>query len=125
MQKIVEKAYPLCLVAARHHRKNGKLPPSLEVTIVSDRTIAAVHKDFMGIEGPTDVITFPYGEIVISAETARRNARHFENRIEAELALYVIHGILHLLKFDDKAPNDASLMRKEQQKILKAVCRKI
>ena len=46
----------------------------IEVSVVSDRTIAAVHRRFMDIRGATDVITFEHGEIVISGETAARHA---------------------------------------------------
>ena len=47
----------------------------MSVAIVSDRRIAEIHVDFMGIAGPTDVITFDHGDIVISAETAAQMAR--------------------------------------------------
>ncbi len=51
--------------------------PMIGVAIISDRQMAKLHQRFSGIAGPTDVLTFHHGEIVISAETARRQARAF------------------------------------------------
>ena len=92
--------------------------PEVEVTFVSDSTIAGVHRRFMGIPGPTDVITFDHGEIVISAETAQANAVTFGRPLEQELALYIIHGLLHLNGFDDKEPAASTLMHRTQESIL-------
>ena len=94
--------------------------PAIEVAIVSDRAIAAVHQEFMGIAGATDVITFDHGEIVISAETARTSAPAYAHRIEEELGLYLVHGLLHLNGFLDKRPPDAARMRKVQASVLNA-----
>lgn len=125
VRQIVHSALPLCVQSAKTRRKRKKLPEHLEATIVSDNVIAKIHMDFMNIPGPTDVITFPYGEIVVSAETASQNARTYGLRLEEEIALYVIHGILHLLGFDDKEKTSATIMRREQEKILKAVRQKM
>ena len=65
---------------------------AVEVAIVSDPAIAEVHEKFMRISGPTDVITFAHGEILISADTAQNNARRFRQKLERELALYVGTG---------------------------------
>lgn len=125
IQSYVENAITACFAAASLHDKCGKLPETIEASIVSDRAIAKIHRDFMNIPGPTDVITFPYGEIIVSAQTAETNASAHHLSLEQELSLYFIHGILHLLGFDDKDPKDASLMHHEQEKILKAVCEKM
>jgi len=75
--------------------------PLVDVAVVSDATIARVHLEFMGIPGATDVITFDHGEIVVSAETAFACAKEHRHSAEHELALYIIHGLLHLNGFDD------------------------
>ncbi|MBC8097015.1 MAG: rRNA maturation RNase YbeY [Akkermansiaceae bacterium] len=93
---------------------------TVEVPVVSDEAIAAVHEQFMGIPGPTDVITFDHGEIVISAWTAQRNAARFGKSVEEELALYTIHGLLHLNGFEDNTDPSAARMRAVQRRILKA-----
>lgn len=90
----------------------------VEIVLVSDATIAAIHEQFMQISGATDVITFEHGEIVISSETAQQNAARFSQSIEHELALYLIHGLLHLNGHDDQRPADAARMKRLQTRIL-------
>ena len=58
-------------------------------------------------------------KIFISTETAARNARRFNTSLDDEVTLYLIHGILHLLGFDDHAPKDIARMRRKEQEILK------
>jgi probable rRNA maturation factor len=93
----------------------------IEVSVVSDRVIAGVHKEFMGIEGATDVITFEHGEIVMSADTALRQGREFGQGVEEELGLYVVHGILHLNGYDDVEAGAAGRMREAQEGIWRRV----
>lgn len=95
--------------------------PTVEVAVVSDRVIARVHRQFMDVPGATDVITFEHGEIVVSADTARREARRHGHEITEELALYVIHGLLHLNGHDDIKPGDRARMHRVQEKIWKRV----
>ncbi len=91
----------------------------ISVAIVSDRVIARVHEDFMRIPGATDVITFDYGEIVMSAQTARRYATEHGHPVEEELALYTVHGLLHLNGFEDATSRAAGRMQKVQTRVLK------
>jgi probable rRNA maturation factor len=95
--------------------------PEVFVWLVSDRRMAQLHRKFMQLSGPTDVITFQHGEIFISVETAKRNARRFGNSLEHELRLYIVHGFLHLHGFDDRTETAARKMQKAQEKIL-ATC---
>src|SRR5205809_5370254 len=74
--------------------------PAISVLIVSDRRIAALHKEFCGLAGPTDVLTFQHGEIVTSAETAARQARLFHRNLIAEIQLSLLPRLLHLAAFD-------------------------
>ena len=89
------------------------------VWLISDRRMALLHRKFLGQSGPTDVLTFQHGEIFISAETARRNARAFGNSLVRELKLYIVHGLLHLHGFDDRTPGEADTMKSAQEKILR------
>jgi probable rRNA maturation factor len=113
---------PVALAEALANPAHPAAPlPSLaevEVTFVSDATIARVHKDFMDIPGATDVITFDHGEIIISTETAHANAPLYHRTLNQELALYLIHGLLHLNGFEDKEPEDAKKMHRLQEEIL-------
>jgi probable rRNA maturation factor len=118
LQSFAEDALKECL----------KLPPrgpdalsaleEVSVALVSDRRIAELHHRFLNQTGPTDVITFQHGEIVISAETARRQARRFGTSLEHELRLYIVHGLLHLWGYDDKTPAGAAEMKRLQEKLV-------
>jgi probable rRNA maturation factor len=89
----------------------------VSAAIVSDRRIAQIHVDFMGIAGPTDVITFDHGDIVISAETARAYAAEYAQPVDHEVALYILHGLLHLNGFDDIAARDRKQMHTLQARL--------
>ena len=93
------------------------------ILIVSDRRMAALHKEFCSIPGATDVLTFQHGEIVISADTAATQARMFHTNVTAEIQLYVLHGLLHLAGFDDATPSKRRQMHQLQKKLMTAVLR--
>lgn len=93
----------------------------ISVLLVSDRRIANLHRRFMKIAGPTDVITFQHGEIFVSVETAQRQAGVYLTSVEHELRLYVVHGVLHLLGFDDTDSRAAAIMRRAQEKIVASI----
>jgi probable rRNA maturation factor len=90
----------------------------IEVTLVGDSVISEVHREFMSIDEPTDVITFDHGEILISTETATTQAAENQNSPEKETATYIIHGLLHLAGYADKAPEEFAEMAALQQGIL-------
>ncbi|HEX4083828.1 MAG TPA: rRNA maturation RNase YbeY [Chthoniobacteraceae bacterium] len=90
----------------------------IEVSILSDRAISAVHRRFMDIPGATDVITFEHGEIVMGAGVAARYAAEFCQPVEHELGLYLIHGILHLNGYDDLVEHASARMKSAQAAIL-------
>ena len=75
-------ALPRCLALSDDGRFALRALPEIVVAIVSDARMAQVHLDFMGLAGPTDVITFEHGEIVASAETARDYAARYGHPIE-------------------------------------------
>jgi len=110
-------ALPLCFAPQPTAPRQVSPHEEVEVAIVSDRVIARVHLDFMGLPDPTDVITFEHGELVISADTAERCAGMYGHAVEVELALYIVHGLLHLNGFDDATPPEAARMRKVQNRI--------
>jgi probable rRNA maturation factor len=118
LQDFAERALRECLKIPR--RKTSALAklPSLDVVLVSDRRMAELHRRFLGLSEPTDVITFQHGEIFISTETARKQARHFGTYLEHELRLYIAHGLLHLHGFDDRNPAAAAKMNAVQEKLM-------
>ncbi|MFZ4484082.1 MAG: rRNA maturation RNase YbeY [Chthoniobacterales bacterium] len=91
----------------------------ISVVLISDRRIAALHGEFMNDPTTTDVITFLHGEIVVSAETARREARERGLPLPQEIARYVVHGLLHLAGWTDADAGAAAEMRLMQEKILR------
>ncbi len=93
----------------------------IEIAIISDRVMARVHQRFLGKGGATDVITFDHGEIVFSADTALANAAHYRHSVDEEIALYTVHGLLHLNGFEDATLRDAAHLRTVQNRIMK-VC---
>lgn len=103
----------------------GPLPglDRIECTVVGNRTMARIHREFLDIQGATDVITFPYGEILVCATVANSRAKEFGHDVTTELALYCIHGLLHLAGHDDTDPISAKRMAQEQDSILKAALR--
>ena len=88
------------------------------VALVDDRTMAELHERYLGKSGPTDVLSFPHGEIVVSADTAAREAKARGIPPLHELVLYVVHGALHLAGHDDRKPKTQKLMRAAERKVL-------
>jgi len=109
----------LAVVRRLPRKKGGVLHTLNEVTVVlvSDRRMAAIHQQFLKIAGPTDVITFHDGDIFVSVETAKRNARRFGTSLRDEIRLYVVHGFLHLQGFDDTTPARSQVMNSIQRRI--------
>jgi probable rRNA maturation factor len=93
----------------------------ISVLLVSDRKISELHRRFMNVSGPTDVITFQHGEIFISTDTARRHAREFGTTLLDEIKLYLVHGLLHLHGYDDKTPAAARRMTRAQEQIVRRI----
>ena len=94
------------------------LPAEISVAFVSDARIAQIHLEFMSVAGPTDVITFHHGEIVISVETAVRQAKVFNSTLRRELRLYFVHGLLHLAGWDDSSRDGRQKMSTTQERII-------
>ena len=91
---------------------------TLEVALVDDETSDRVHRDFMDIEGATDVITFHHGEIVIGAGVAERQAAEYAEPLAREILRYLVHGLLHLAGHEDADPADRSAMETAQESII-------
>jgi probable rRNA maturation factor len=100
----------------------------VNVVVVDDEEIARLHGQFMADPSPTDVLTFDLrddladgvieGEIIVSAETARRQAQQFRVNPAEELLRYAIHGTLHLAGYDDHTAADRRRMRREENRVL-------
>lgn len=118
LEKFAMKAVRSCLQLRKSKTTDLTGLREVFVLLVSDRRMAALHRQFLHQAGPTDVLTFDHGEIFISVQTARRNARCFGNSLGRELCLYIVHGLLHLHGFDDRDEANSAVMARTQQKIL-------
>ena len=83
--------------------------------------MARVHGNFLGDPTETDVITFPYGEILVCPAVAQDRAVEYGFEIEQEVLLYALHGLLHLAGHDDATPALAKEMAQAQERLLKQV----
>jgi len=117
-------------------RHEGVAKASLSVVFVTRQRITALNKKFLHRDYTTDVLAFDLrdditvkcrpkrkstlitGDIIISTDAALKNTQIFGTALAQELALYVIHGILHLLGFDDHKPGDIKKMRKKEKELL-------
>jgi probable rRNA maturation factor len=94
----------------------------INLAIVDDSTIAALHRRYLHDPEPTDVLSFVLerspqyleGEIVVSAETAKVSAPRYHWTAADELLLYVIHGALHLVGYNDNKKRSREKMRKKE-----------
>lgn len=101
----------------------------LSIAFVDNNEIKKLNKRYFDSDEVTDVISFPLsnnknflcGEIIVSVETAVDTAGERSISIEGEIILYIVHGILHLLGYDDDNERDAGIMHKEESKILKVL----
>lgn len=115
----------------------------ISIAIVDDTRIHAINRKFLNHDCPTDVISFLLegtegtddaapvvrrgtgktinGEIVISAETALRVAADYDKTPADELALYLVHGLLHLCGYDDLTPKEKRLMHRREAEALEAL----
>jgi probable rRNA maturation factor len=99
----------------------------ISIAIVDDPTIARLHQQFLDDPEPTDVLSFVLeqstqrleGEVVVSADTARAYAVKHKSTPDVELLLYVIHGTLHLVGYDDATPRHRAAMRQNERKYLR------
>jgi probable rRNA maturation factor len=106
----------------------GEADAEISLAFVDNPTIHQLNKRYLNHDEPTDVLTFTLsgagarkleGELVIGAEVARVQAETRGHAVEAELALYVIHGLLHLCGFDDTSERAATQMRERERHYLR------
>ena len=114
--EVVERAIPLCVKQAINGSPLVGLK-QLEVSVVSEPEISEVHGRFLNDPTATDVITFDHGEIIVSADMAQEKAFGLGHSTEAELLLYVIHGLLHLGGYNDKSESEFEEMSQIQERI--------
>jgi len=117
-------------------RHEGVQKATLSIVFVSHQKIKALNKRYLHRNHATDVLAFDLseklsrnkkiirkpkevtGDIIISTDAALKNIKRFNTALTRELALYIVHGILHLLGYDDHRAVDIKKIRKKEQEIL-------
>ncbi len=111
----------------------------LSIVLCDDATIRNLNRRFLNHDYPTDVLSFlladdrlssehpvpleerVWGEIIVSVETAHRQARRYRQTLEEELVRLTVHGLLHLLGYDDATPEQRRKMRRKERFYLRQV----
>jgi probable rRNA maturation factor len=135
-QPFLEKVSPdelTQVVTAVFKHQKIEPPGGLTIQISNDERLQQLNLEYLGIDAPTDVLSFPvpfkdpetgsqyYGDIVISYPTAAAQAQTGGHSIVDELKLLVVHGILHLLGYDHGADDEKLEMWGIQDQLLEAL----
>lgn len=126
----------LVATARKLLRAAGEEDASLSLSIVGDAAIAALNREHRGKNAPTDVLSFPLrngvpapgrkaeallGDVVISVETARRQAAAYDAPLARELERLLIHGLLHLLGHDHHERRERARMEAEERRLAQSI----
>jgi len=101
----------------------GRSEAQVSVLFVDDQKMRQLHRQWMGEDAPTDVLSFPMeervlGDVVISVETAARRA---PKNVTRETVRYLIHGLLHLIGHDHVGRTDRRRMSRESRRLMKLI----
>ena len=121
----LEKVRTVCeQILADGGIRSGKI----NVVLVDSDTIQQFNRDFLQHDYPTDAISFPLedrrsegyleGEVLACTEIAKDRAAEFGWTAEEELLLYIVHGMLHLVGFDDATPDQQTVMQEKERSYL-------
>ena len=126
--KLIERA-----VNATLENQSESLDSELTIILTDDSKVHDLNRDYLGIDAPTDVLSFPasetdpetgaryIGDIIISLPYAARSAEKAGHPLESEVQLLVVHGVLHLLGHDHAKPGEKAKMWKAQAEILETL----
>jgi probable rRNA maturation factor len=134
IEKELEKALA-CLAeeVLRAHEKEGA---EVGVTLVGEKTIQQLNRDYRGIDAPTDVLSFPMaepgepqageepellGDVVICIPRAQAQAKEYGHSFRRELLYLAVHGLLHLLGYDHENEAEKRKMREKEEAFLSGV----
>lgn len=123
-------------VVRRVIKEEGRTAKSLSVVLTDNRHIRDLNREYLGHDLSTDVISFPLedldwpvspgngginGEIIASAELASQQAQARNLDPQAELLLYLVHGLLHLMGYDDRTHQEAKQMHEREDELLEGL----
>ena len=117
---------PVLLVIRAVLADHDAPPGVLSICVVGDREMRSLNEAYSGTSDTTDVLAFPLadlddptiGEIIVNADRAAREGPRYDNSPQRELSLYVVHGALHLVGYDDHTPAEKRRMRRAERKYL-------
>jgi probable rRNA maturation factor len=111
----------------------GERGSGLSLSLVGDDVIRSMNKEYRGRDSPTDVLSFSLdgapdaaverllGDVVISIDTARRQAERYGASLQREVYRLLIHGLLHLKGHDHEAAGERRIMRREERRLADAI----
>lgn len=129
-------------IARKLLREVDEPDSSLSISLVDDAAIQVLNREHRGKDKPTDVLSFPMyeagespfrqaqhdteperllGDVVISIDTARRQAADYDAPLQNEIYRLLIHGILHVLGHDHEEPAERAAMEAEERRLAAAV----
>ena len=120
---LIEQA---ALTTLAHQSADG----DLSIVLTDDAQLHQLNRDYLGVDAPTDVLSFPasetdpetgvsyLGDVLVSVPRAEAQAQSAGHPLEAELQLLVVHGVLHLLGHDHAEPEDKARMWSAQAQVL-------
>ncbi|HSO13623.1 MAG TPA: rRNA maturation RNase YbeY [Anaerolineales bacterium] len=127
-KKLLERAVENAL-----NNQSASLDSELTIVLTDDSKIKELNRDYLEIDAPTDVLSFPasetdpetgahyIGDIIISLPYAAKSAEKAGHPLESEVQLLVVHGVLHLLGYDHAEADEKARMWKAQSEILEAL----
>jgi probable rRNA maturation factor len=127
-QNLLERAANAALA-----HESESLESELSIVLTDDARLQQLNRDYLGIDAPTDVLSFPasetdpetgaryIGDILISMPRAQAQAETAGHPLESEVQLLVVHGVLHLLGHDHAQPEEKARMWTAQAEILETL----
>jgi probable rRNA maturation factor len=129
------KTRALAAIARRTLRMEGKPRADVSILLTDDEALRELNHRYRGFDKPTDVLSFSQqesmegwptpaahahllGDVIISLDTAGRQARALRRSLQSEVELLTAHGVLHLLGYDDETEAGAEEMRRRERSIL-------
>jgi probable rRNA maturation factor len=109
----------------------GEGAAALSLSLVGDEAIRVLNREYRGKDCATDVLSFSLeeparperllGDVVISVDTARRQAQDYDATLQRELYRLLIHGLLHLMGHDHVAASERRLMQREERRLARSI----
>lgn len=137
-QRLKVRTTPLRQAVRRLLESEGHARAEVSVLLTDDATVHTMNREYRSMDKPTDVLSFALndllpdapqapviagmpsllGDVVISVDTAARQAAQHDLTLDTELALLAVHGVLHLLGYEDETEAGAERMHRREQEIL-------